>query len=257
MAKVLSIFLVSAASCVGFISENAWASASDYDWSGPYVGVDIGNRRMGEEGVAYTLDTTSSVGGERGTSAGADGWNGLTGNLHAGYNWWIEPRFVFGLETSVSLSDTDHDSIGKSKYGISYKTQSQHWGADLKVRAGYAMGQALLFADGGVAWQHIRTTNTQGPCGDGSSDPVYSVAACSTGPYNSVPYGTKDTSSDSKFGWTAGGGIELGVTRHLSARVQYVHADYGTNSFTYPSFNRGRTMDVRTDDVLAGVNYRF
>jgi len=256
ISRNVKLTLLVAASTLAFCS-NAYAKSAQYDWSGPYVGLEVGNRHVGMDGLAYTIDPTSSIGGQRGSSAASQGYDGVVGNVHAGYNWQTQYNFVFGVEASANFADTNYDFSGTSVQGISFKHYNQDFNVAFKGRFGYSLGKILLFGSGGGTWEHFRTTNTQGPCGDGGTPPSFSKSNCSTGPYNAVPYGKMDVSSDDNIGWTAGGGVELGITKHVSARVEYVHSDYGTYKFAYPSFNRGTDLALRTNDVMVGVNYKF
>ncbi|MEG3148055.1 outer membrane beta-barrel protein [Sphingomonas sp. RT2P30] len=227
------------------------------EWTGPYVGADIGNRHESNDGVTYTIDPNSNVGGSRASGSGSDSWNGIVTDAHIGYNWQTKSNIVLGIETSVYWSNNNRDRQGISEFGISDKHSNQSISADLKARVGYAFNKLLIYGTGGASWMHVRTTNTQGPCGDGRTPPSYTIANCSAGPYTAVPYGTLNVSSASRLGWTLGGGAELALTRNISARVGYTHADYGTFRFAYPSFNRGTNAKTKTDDIMAGLNFRF
>lgn len=239
-------------------STPAWADSPQFDWSGPYVGIVIGNRNMQASGTGCALDPNSSVGGDRGCDkAGETSWNGIAGNVHLGYNWQTSPHLVVGIESAVYLADTDYNQDGVSKYGISYNTSQQRMSADLRGRIGYAADRLLIYGTGGAALMRIETTKTQGPCGDGKTPPNYSQANCSIPPYNAVPFGTVNESSETRIGWTLGGGAQFAVSKSISIRAEYIHADYGTYTFQYPSFNRVNTTNVNTDDFLAGVVFKF
>ena len=72
-----------------------------------------------------------------------------------------------------------------------------------------------------------------------------------------IPTGTASTTVT--YGtWTAGGGLEYGITDNLSARVEYLYFDtgnVGTGSIGPPT----TTITSRLKDnlVRAGLNYRF
>ena len=68
------------------------------------------------------------------------------------------------------------------------------------------------------------------------------------------------TGKELKGGWTLGGGIEVMLASNWSARVEYLHLDFGsdTGSLIRPALptitdNATLTMEV----IRAGVNYRF
>jgi opacity protein-like surface antigen len=70
--------------------------------------------------------------------------------------------------------------------------------------------------------------------------------------------------SRTRTGWAAGGGIEYAAWDHVTLKVEYLHADFGTSSYINPSVQPapGRTIVTRdvtlTNDIVrAGVNYKF
>lgn len=257
---MFSIKTISAVSLVAYSTLMAGAALADtnkVDWTGPYIGIDIGNRHEKNDGGSYTIDPSSPIGGSRASGTGTDSWDGVVGDAHLGYNWEASPNLILGIETALYLSNNDRDRQGVSEFGISDKHSSQAISADVKARIGYAFNRLMVYGAGGASWMHVRTTNTQGPCGDGKTPAGYTIANCSSGPYTAVPYGTENVSSDSRFGWTLGGGAELALSRKISARLGYTHADYGTFKFAYPSFNRGTNAKTTTDDVMVGFNFRF
>ena len=257
MLNKKNLIAASIVSCCA-ISSPAWANSTEIDWSGFYAGVEAGNRHIDASGISCAADPNNPIGGTRGCDkAGSESWNGTAGNFHIGYNWETASHLVAGIEASINYADNDHSHDGFSQYGISHNTNKQNFSADVKARLGYAFDKLLVYGAGGTTWMKVDTTKTQGACGDGNNPPNYSDANCSTGPYTGVPLGTLNKSSDSRIGWTLGGGAELALTKSISLRAEYVHADYGTFKFLYPSFNRVNTTKVKSDDVMAGLNYKF
>ena len=89
---------------------------------------------------------------------------------------------------------------------------------------------------------------------------VYATAGGAGGELRSnfaIPTGS--TSTTVTYGtWTAGGGLEYGITDNLSARVEYLY--FGTGDVTTGSIGPPTTtITSRVNDnlVRAGVNYRF
>ncbi len=69
-----------------------------------------------------------------------------------------------------------------------------------------------------------------------------------------------DTSDDTRYGWTVGGGIEWGFLPDWSAKIEYLYVKLEDKAFTTvnlgPAFNRSAvTLDENLFRV--GVNYRF
>jgi outer membrane immunogenic protein len=72
--------------------------------------------------------------------------------------------------------------------------------------------------------------------------------------------------SDTRYGWTAGAGVEVAIGGGpWSAKIEYLHADFGSASvrgqFLFAGVPSGlfttHSLDLKTDIVRAGLNYRF
>ncbi|MGB3643088.1 MAG: outer membrane protein [Mesorhizobium sp.] len=110
------------------------APAAVYDWSGPYLGVQLGYG-AGEAssdigGPRLVLDADGFVAG------GYAGWNFQNGN------------FVYGLETDFNYSDVKGNVdafLGPAEYGFD-------WYGSTRARVGLAVDRFLPFATAGVAY---------------------------------------------------------------------------------------------------------
>src|SRR5438874_1309888 len=107
-------------------------------------------------------------------------------------------------------------------------------------RVGYASGNWLFYGTGGYAWSRETGTRTQ-------------VA----GTVNAATPGTVESSSTTVGGWTAGAGIEWGVTPNLSVKAEYLHYDFQNARFVFPLANRRWEDSVTKDTVKLGVNWRL
>jgi outer membrane immunogenic protein len=154
---------------------------------------------------------------------------GLSGGLvggTAGYNWQIGSA-VLGLEGDIdwaNLKGTNSSTLCPA--GCS---TSDTWLSTVRGRAGYAFGSVLPYVTGGLALGDIRAATPGFP-------------------------GASNTSA----GWTAGGGIEFGLTGNWSAKAEYLYVDLGRFNCGV-SCNGLPTDNVSMHDnvVRAGVNYRF
>ena len=154
---------------------------------------------------------------------------GLSGGLvggTAGYNWQLG-NAVLGIEGDIdwaNLKGTNSSTLCPA--GCS---TSDTWLSTVRGRAGYAFGGVLPYLTGGLALGDIR-----------AATPGFAGA------------------SNTSAGWTAGGGIEFGLTGNWSAKAEYLYVDLG-------KFNCGTACNgLPTDNVSmhdnvvrAGVNYRF
>jgi len=67
------------------------------------------------------------------------------------------------------------------------------------------------------------------------------------------------TISDTRTGWTAGGGLEVGFWNNWSAKVEYDYMDFGTNHYNFSLVGVTAPIDVSTKVhvVKGAINYRF
>jgi len=152
--------------------------------------------------------------------------DGFFGGGQIGYN--IQSgNFVFGLEADIAASGADGDLDVVP--GSAVLSTDVNWQATVRGRVGYAFDNVLPYVTGGFAAL------------DAESD--LDVA------------GTTYEFSETYTGWTVGAGVELGFGDNLSAKIEYLYADFGEESFTSP-FGTVDT-DVSSHTVKAGLNYRF
>jgi outer membrane immunogenic protein len=114
------------------------------------------------------------------------------------------------------------------------------WFATVRGRVGFAVGPALFYATGGVAFAEIdlNTVNTRPPFSPGTASIRFS-----------------------KTGSVVGGGIEAALGGNWTAKVEYLYLDLGGISATVPDFVPGSVVvlnsDVRDHVARFGLNYRF
>ncbi|NWG23106.1 MAG: porin family protein [Pseudorhodoplanes sp.] len=146
--------------------------------------------------------------------------DGFIGGAQAGYNWQ-SGNWVFGIEGDWSWSGAD----GSTVIGATPFTSDQNWLATATGRIGYAWDNWLWYAKGGAAWL-------------------------------STDYGTPGFSlSDTRTGWTIGGGVEVGLAPNWSAKLEYNYMDFGSEGYVFPQ--GPATVDTQIHVVKAGLNYRF
>ena len=139
--------------------------------------------------------------------------NGFAGGIQGGYNWQIG-QFVLGFETDLQASAAD-DTFANWKF-------YNPWFGTLRGRGGYAMNNVLLYATLGMA---------------------YGGGKVQMG-------GFSDTNTH--LGWTAGAGIEVGLTQNWSAKAEYLYVDLADQQYVF----FGDT-GFRANILRLGVNYRF
>lgn len=109
-----------------------------------------------------------------------------------------------------------------------------------RARIGYLFAPSLLaYGTAGVGWGHARVSASDTFCVNTKCLSVLD-----------------DTAKQNLFGWVAGGGIEYKLFEHLRIRGEYLHYDFGSQSFSFQSsglIGLG-TINVKTrDDVARGA----
>ena len=160
----------------------------------------------------------ASVSGPLSTGGDFDTSGGLIGGT-IGYNYQMN-QVVFGLEGDVDWSNLKGDAT--CAVGVSCEAKN-NWLGTARGRIGYAFDRYLPYITGGLAVGDVKTSAT----GLGSS-------------------------SQTKAGWTLGGGVEAAIAGPWSAKVEYLYVDLKNASA--PS---GSSTDFRTNIVRGGINYRF
>ncbi len=179
----------------------------------------------------------------------------MIGGAHVGYNFQIN-QWVLGLE-----GDVDGSSLSKtvaiapfSNYYRDFVPTSVHSSlgvqGSIRGRLGYAFDRILVYATGGVAFGGFNTSVSTG----------YSNAL-----FYPAFFGT-DSFSNTRVGWTVGGGLEYAITNNWSVRAEYRYTDFGSTNealaHSYPGFNGdfvGAALHAHLTENRAqvGFSYRF
>lgn len=207
-----------------------------YNWSGFYIGGHLGGT-WGEK----NSEVVSAPGVDTGTLITAKP-RGFIGGAQAGVNWQVG-TWVLGAEFDWSWSDAN-DTILVSTFipGLAIRsTDDSNWFATATARLGYAMNNVLIYAKGGAAWMNVD----------------YTVAGVTT-PGGVEVIGPVSI-SDTRVGWTVGGGVEFGITPSWSAKIEYNYLDFGTERYTFTA--PGATAITNAENpmhlIKGGINYRF
>jgi outer membrane immunogenic protein len=213
-----------------------------YDWSGFYIGGNIGygiGRNRGTDTLLFPDGTVFAS--EIITQAPA----GFIGGGQMGANWQTG-RWVLGVEGDWQSADEKNSicvqtcsaNIGVLNYSVAL-SQRIDWLSTLRGRLGYADGGFLWYVTGGGAW------------GDVTSSDVGS-----NGPLN-FPAGF----SHLLGGWSLGAGVETALAGNWTAKLEYLYVDLGstTDSFVASNFNNVEIVNtsVRDNIVRLGLNYRW
>jgi TonB-dependent siderophore receptor len=229
-----------------------------FSWTGFYVGAQIGYA-WGDNNGAISYATPGGLYGD--PSLGHDG-EGVIGGLHAGFNYQIN-NWVIGVEGTVDpttlyrnilvlepdgLADPTGDfNIGNTVNGSVHSTIQ----GSIRARAGYAFDRLLLYGTGGAAFGGFKSYYQL------YGTDIYNTAA----PPVTLPFFyASDTSSSTRVGWTAGGGVEYALNNNWSVEAEYRYSDFGRIT-DVPSFAAGITYTasrhLMQNQMQTGFSYKF
>jgi len=254
-------------------------------WTGFYGGIQVGggwsdeavNYSANDPGAAALLSGTLGFTGEQPLANYRTPQSGPVGGIEAGYNWQAGPNWVLGFETDFSGSGISGHGSATSLVNAPFAVtttaaQSTDWYGTIRGRAGWlATPNLLVFGTGGFAYGSVADsanfTSTGGFTfsGGGFAFSCVAGAPCFAG-----------SSSTTKTGWTAGGGLEwrgLWLDPHMSFKIEYQFVDLGTETvrlqgtpcpptvctiggpFIASSFNAA--FHNQFNVVRVGLNYQF
>jgi outer membrane immunogenic protein len=208
-----------------------------FTWTGIYIGGQVGYAwGTGANNFSGFLPDGTVIA----TSAGGTP-NGVIGGANVGFNYQIN-QWVLGLEGTVDGTSLSNTAVAAFPDG---STLAAHTTADIqgsiRGRLGIAWDRALIYATGGVAFGGFNTNVVL-------SDPHDGIFV-------------NGSRSNTRVGWTVGGGIQYAVTNNWSVRAEYRFSDFGTirqDLFGLPVgafFNENRR--IQQNQVQVGFDYKF
>jgi outer membrane immunogenic protein len=132
---------------------------------------------------------------------------------------------IFGLEADFDWSDIKGTTTVNCPLGCETKNT---WLGTARGRIGYAFDRFLPYFTGGAAFGELR--------------------AASPG-INGM--------TETKVGWTLGGGVEYAFLSNWSAKVEYLYVDLGTIQCTVANCLVATDIAFTTNIVRGGLNYKF
>jgi len=200
-------------------------AAPVFSWTGVYFGLNAGwlgadnsmvnqaTPDVEEEGLAALSTGNVSVGNKSGFIGGAEiGYNYQFNNWVAGIEADIQG--IAGQAVDGSLT-TASGSLTSTLTG----SMDTRWLGTLRGRLGFVPTPTILvYGTGGLAYSEVAATTSLS-----QSDPATSFTGSGTGGAGFAQLVT---------GWTAGAGVAWMFAQNWSAKVEYLHYDLGTASFT-------------------------
>lgn len=202
-----------------------------FTWTGCYIGAHAG------AGWAEKMVAVPSI--VPGTSVTGDIFGYLAGgqagcNLQFGGNWLI------GIEGEGSAANIKGDTT-QTIQGITGTAHAQtDWLASATGRLGWTWDRWLIYGKGGVAWAGEK----------------YSLF---------IPvFPEQEQASETRTGWTVGGGLEWAFWNNWSTKAEYNYYDFGARSLTLIGTFAGAPIEVPGVEIRQrmsvgklGINYRF
>jgi outer membrane immunogenic protein len=211
-----------------------------YDWTGFYVGGNLGagwsglsNTNFSDTlGSSFTGPTNTQFVGGAQVGANYQFWGGVVIGAEAMFDW-------FAVSHNNPVTATDPTNTVAANIG----PVDARWATTITGKLGYAWDRVLLYAKGGGAW--VATTS-----------PSISIAGGGPASFSSVNNTTAST-------WTAGFGLEWAFSGNWSVRAEYDYIALPNQSLTVapatPTFGgdvisfNNRNLSIFT----AALNYKF
>ena len=212
--------------------QTTFAASPAVNWSGFYVGGNFGYA------IERTpTDTYSLVYGTSDQSPMTP--RSVVGGVQAGANWQMR-HWVLGVEADYQRTHQSESDCGTCLSNNSTnRGQTINWLATARGRVGYAFGQTLYYATGGLALTRVNAD----------------YFAIDGGPLASGNF------SDTKTGWTLGCGVETALSGNWTAKAEYLFLDFGNITHLMPvvgsTDQAGFSSDIRDHVFRFGVNYHF
>lgn len=156
---------------------------------------------------------------------------------------------MIGAEADISATSLGGSKSVSANPGTQFTTRSSNELSMLgtvKVRAGIALGDFLIYGSGGYAYGLVEQKGSIMP------DNLQTTSAAS------------GSHSGLLSGWALGGGVEYAMAPGLSVRLDYTHYELGQKRLMLQDFTglapgQYATMRTRTagDIVKAGFNFGF
>jgi outer membrane immunogenic protein len=226
------------------------AYVAPFTWTGVYLGINAGYGNSTSDGNEYCSTPAGLVGGPgcwNGSAAAVSPSGGFVGGqLGANYQTGL---FVWGIESDIQVSHINGSSTladpccipaFTSAIGTLTRTQSLDWFGTVRGRLGLAIwDRTLVYGTGGVIYgEEVVNTSLTFPL-----------------------VGYQATSSATHTGWIGGGGIEYAFTNALSAKVEGLYYDMGSETIAFTSpltkFSETSSFNYKGAMVRLGANLKF
>ena len=245
---------------------------NNFLWNGVYVGGFVGGAwataDWGSGAIALTLENGNVASLPVRLAQENVSLSGFVGGGHVGVNYQAG-AWVFGYEgefAGMTLKDhatkpfngTAGKAIAVEATGTSAYQTTADWAATLTGRVGYTFDRMLAYGKVGMAVEQ-----------DGETEVSTTTSCTATDNRKHPPQSQTCTGSLSRagtatrYGWTAGAGLEYAFDKNWSAFAEYDHLGFLSHlvNLTVPgsagTVTGTRLIALNSDRVVVGANYRF
>jgi outer membrane immunogenic protein len=198
--------------------------------------------------------------------------SGFIGGGQVGYNW-LYGAWLYGAETDIQgLTRDVNGSVATVTSGVpTFPTEaftsttsvskSLDYFGTLRARFGYLLTPGfLVYGTAGLAYGGVHATTSISQADTGIAPGAVAVG-----------YGSSASISQTRAGWTAGGGVEMQLGPRWTAKAEYLYYDLGSVSYGLPNLvanvsgfaaptwvaSAQSTAKFNGDIVRLGLNYKF
>jgi len=235
---------------------NPAPSRSGYNWTGFYVGGHVGyNWGKADTSFNPLPDPTTFV-NLAPTTLKPDP-KGFQGGIQGGYNWQRH-YLIIGGEVDFTWTDVDgtarlspipqNNGTPFPGPGFLISSQKTSWTNSYRFRGGVAIDRVLLYGTIGLVLGRVNYM----------ADSDFRTTGTENYPANFAK---------TRSGAIGGGGGEVGITKHLSVKAEYLYYDLRKAEATIgpaipfppglPNFQVQYRWKTQANTFNAGVNYRF
>lgn len=230
IASALLLTTITGARAADVVVQEA---APIYNWSGVYVGAQVGyawgsspfRNRTGDYVEGTDFDPRGAFGG-----------------VYVGYNSQLANNVVWGIDADLNAADvkrnggdytwSDSSDGTSGAYNVDPHAKMR-WNGAVRARVGYAYDRFLPYIAGGISFGELKFDLIRS-----NGEAIFSEKASLTG-------------------WNIGGGIEYAATDNLILRAEYRFTDFGRKTFHELWGEDEGKIKLRTNDIRLGIAYKF
>lgn len=223
---ILSPAAYAADAIIAYDQVPATQSASVFNWTGAYIGGQVGYG-FGSADYTYLPDQTWASFYDYSNDP-----DGYFGGLYVGYNHQFSNSTVLGVDADIAWANLKDTDFAPGDPDFFATTKINRTGA-ARLRLGYAFDRFMPYIAGGVAFAKLNfddyqlSTNVQ----DGSA-------------------------RKNLTGWTIGAGAEYALTDQWIMRGEYRYTDFGKTTFSATQAD-SYSGKLKIHDIRLGIAYKF